>query len=162
MAARCTVCSHPDRERIDMALAADQLTCRGAAERWRLDKSAVSRHRARHLPLRLLRAAEAEEIAAAGRILSQIDETAKLATALIVRGMRTKTFDGRLAVAAMGRRLDALTLLAKVSGLMQPDVSVLILQHSPAWLELRDALVEAIKPFPEASRAVLRVLERAA
>jgi hypothetical protein len=56
---KCTVCSHPDRERIDAAIVAGVDSFNALASRFELDDSAIQRHSVTHLPVRLVRNAEA-------------------------------------------------------------------------------------------------------
>lgn len=160
MAQVCAVCKHPARSAIDLALATDDMTVRGAAFRWQLDRSAVWRHRARHLPLSLSKAAEAAGIASAARILDELEKIRRLAAALAAQALSGQ--DRRLALQALDRQLAALGLLARVAGVTGPEVSVQLIQQAPAWQELKGRLVAALEAFPDARRAVLAALEAAA
>jgi hypothetical protein len=58
VAQRCTVCDHPQRHEIDAELVADRTSYRAIARHHGLDRDAVRRHQANHLPLALVRAEE--------------------------------------------------------------------------------------------------------
>lgn len=159
MAIACSVCAHPGREEIDLSLAADRVTVRGCAARWRLDKSAVWRHRARHLPLRLAKATEAAEVASANRLLMEMDEAQRAAKDLTARAAKAQ--DLRVALAGIKTNLDALALLSKVAGLIQTDLSIsLAIVSNPDWVALRDDLIRTLARHPAAHREVIAVLER--
>jgi len=55
MARTCTICQHPDRSAIDLALLAGK-SCRVIAGQWSVSKSAVIRHQSDHLPAKLAKA----------------------------------------------------------------------------------------------------------
>jgi len=74
MARACSVCEHPDRRAIDRALVLGTDSIRDIAGQYRISRSALSRHKAAHIP-RLVQAAQAAEgaqAATSGREL--IDE----------------------------------------------------------------------------------------
>lgn len=48
----CTVCTHPDRAAIDLALTAGRDSFRGIARQYRVSPDAVERHRTKHVPAR--------------------------------------------------------------------------------------------------------------
>jgi len=65
MPRRCTECDHLDSHSIDETLATGA-QYRSVARSYGLSESAVYRHKAEHLPARLLKAREIEEAARAG------------------------------------------------------------------------------------------------
>jgi hypothetical protein len=69
--------------------------------------------------------------------------------------------DLRAAASLDGRILDSLNFTAKLLGELsthsQTTINQLIV--SPQYLELRSALIRALQPFPEARRAVAKVLK---
>jgi hypothetical protein len=52
---RCTVCNHPDRDRIDALLTAGQRTYASLQSEFQIDDSVLQQHAAKHLPARLLK-----------------------------------------------------------------------------------------------------------
>ena len=74
---KCTVCTHPDREAIEKAIVGGNETIRDIARRHGLDKSAVARHKAKHLAAAVARgkelAVEAHE-RLVGRIAARVAE----------------------------------------------------------------------------------------
>lgn len=71
MPRKCSVCSHPERDKLDQALMVGE-TLRDIARRWSVSKDALARHKADHLPAVLVKAQEAQEAARADDLLSQV------------------------------------------------------------------------------------------
>ena len=61
MPRRCSVCEHDDLAEINSALASNE-PLRTISDRWSVSKTALIRHRNRHLPVSELKAKEAEEV----------------------------------------------------------------------------------------------------
>jgi len=61
MARPCTICQHPDRKAIDRAVLAGEPNRRIASRFDALTEAAIRRHRADHLPTRMVKNAEARE-----------------------------------------------------------------------------------------------------
>ncbi len=152
----CTVCSHPDRAEIETALVASETSFRDIARRFSVSKDAVTRHRAEHLPEKLAKAAEADELADADQLKAEL-ETVK-ADVHRLKGKAEKEGDYRTALTGCDRALKALELQAKLLQLIG-DASQVNLYLSPEWLELRAVVVGALEPHPAARESVLRALE---
>lgn len=69
----CGVCSHRDREAIDRALVEGESAPKIAARYRKFSDDAVRRHAEKHLPARLVLAADARESADAGRVIAQLE-----------------------------------------------------------------------------------------
>src|SRR5918999_5791955 len=67
----CNVCTHPEREAIDEALVGGVAFPALVAE-YRVSKDSLSRHKANHLPAKLVMAQAAEEVAQADTLLDQV------------------------------------------------------------------------------------------
>ncbi len=52
MARTCTVCTHPDRSAIDLALV-NGVSAHAVAAKYRVSEDAITRHRGNHLPATL-------------------------------------------------------------------------------------------------------------
>lgn len=65
------MCIHSSRQKIDAALVAND-SYRDIAGRFNLSRTALLRHKADHIPLRLLRAREARELADADGIMAEL------------------------------------------------------------------------------------------
>jgi hypothetical protein len=68
----CTICSHPERNEIDKALVAAEEPLRTIADRWTVSKTALIRHKAEHLPQRLVAAKSAVEKANGLEVMDEL------------------------------------------------------------------------------------------
>ena len=71
MPRRCTVCTHPERERIEKDLVTGG-SIRNIAKRFGLSPASVHRHKADHLPASLIEANKAGDVARADCVLEEI------------------------------------------------------------------------------------------
>jgi hypothetical protein len=169
MAAKCSVCVHSNRAEIELALAR-RLGLKTLAKRYGLSPPALSRHTKNHMPPQLKKT-----LAATARRPSELDldnlrkdeSEGLLQTALNLRARMYSQLDqaeeqGDLRAAASldDRILDSLTFTAKLLGDLSTHSQTTINQLvvSPQYLELRSALIRALQPFPDARKAVSRVL----
>ena len=155
MPRKCTVCTHGARAEIERALVAGE-TFRNIAERFGTSVAALHRHKADHLPVKLAKAQEAQEVAQADDLLSQVRDLQIRALAILDKAEEAGEL--RTALSAIREARGNLELLAKLLGELddRPQVNVLV---SPEWLELRAVIVGALEPHREARGAVLRALE---
>jgi hypothetical protein len=73
MPRQCTVCAHPERGKIDAALVRGVSPYDLEATYSDLKRKAIERHGANHLPGKLLKAQEVDEIADADRLKAELD-----------------------------------------------------------------------------------------
>ncbi len=153
----CTLCEHPKREEIDRAVVGKTSNL-SVSSVFGVSESAVRRHKANHLPARLAKAHEAEEVSRADDLLRQVRILQSKTLSILLRAEGAG--DLRTALSAVREARGNVELLAKLSGELdeRPVVNVLV---SPQWLELRTILVTALEPHPEALGAVLGALEAA-
>ena len=151
----CTICEHPDREAIDRALVGDSSNL-SVSSLFGVSESAVRRHKANHLPAKLVMAQAAEEVAQADDLLQQVRDLQDRALAIL--GKAEAAGDLRTALGAIREARGNLELLAKLLGELD-ERPVVNLNVSPEWLELRAVIVVALEPHPAAHGAVLRALE---
>jgi hypothetical protein len=152
----CTICTHPELEAINRALV-EGTPNRRIASQHDVTERAVRNHKAGHLPAVLVKAQEAEEVADADDLLSQVRDLQQRALGILDKAEEA----GELGVAlrAIREARGNLELLAKLLGeLDERPVNVLI---SPEWLELRTMIVAALAPHQEARSAVLAAIEGA-
>ena len=151
----CTVCEPPSREAIDRALVGDTSN-RSLASLYDVSEAAVRRHKANHLPAKLVMAEQAAEIAEADNLLSQVRDLQSRTLAILEAAEASKQH--RTALSAIREARSNLELLAKLLGELddRPTVNILV---SPEWLELRAVIVGALEPYSEARGAVLRAIE---
>jgi hypothetical protein len=152
----CTVCNHPDREEIDRALVAGESSAELAGRYRTIGECALRRHKANHLPAKLVMAHAAKEVAQADSLLDQVRDLQSRTLAILEAAEETRQH--RTALSAIREARSNLELLAKLIGELdeRPTVNVLV---SPQWLELRAVIVAALEPHPEALRAVVSALE---
>lgn len=152
----CTICTHPKREEIDRSLVAGESTAKISGRYRTIDERALRRHRANHLPAKLVMAEKAEEVAQADDLLDQVRDLQERALAILDKAEETGEL--RTALSAIREARSNLELLAKLLGELdeRPQVNILI---SPEWLELRTVIVGALEPYSEARGAVLRALD---
>src|SRR5215218_7941439 len=151
----CTVCEHADREAIDRALVGDSSNL-SVSSLFGVSESAVRRHKANHLPAKLVMAQAAEEVAQADDLLGQVQDLQARTLAILEAAEGSR--EHRTALAAIREARSNLELLAKLLGELdeRPVVNLLI---SPEWLELRAVIITALEPHPQALRAVVGALE---
>ncbi len=155
MPRRCAVCTHPDKEAIDEALVGDAALSALAAI-YRVSDDSLSRHKAKHLPAKLVMAQAAEEVAQADDLLSQVQDLQSRTLAILEAAEGTEQH--RTALSAIREARSNLELLAKLLGELD-ERPVVNLNVSPEWLELRAVIVGALEPHPEARGAVVRAIE---
>jgi hypothetical protein len=151
----CTICEHPDREAIDRSLVGDSSNL-SVSSLFGVSESAVRRHKANHLPAKLVMAQAAEEVAQADDLLQQVRDLQGRVLAIL--GKAEAAGDLRTALGAIREARGNLELLAKLLGELD-ERPVVNLDVSPEWLELRAVIVAALEPYSDARGAVLRALD---
>jgi len=153
----CTICTHPERAVIDAAIVRGETGIRDIAGRFGISKSALDRHRKEHLPAHLLKAKDAAAVADADDLLRQAGALRSKAISLLMKAEAAG--DLRAALAGVREARGCIELLARLLGEIRdgPIVNVTI---SPAWIEVRGAVVGALAPFPEARTAVAGALAK--
>jgi hypothetical protein len=150
MARRCTVCIHDDRPAVDQALV-NHRPFRTIADRFGLSKTALIRHHDEHLPETLAKAKAAAETAQADDLLSQVRALRSKSMSLLLAA--EKAGDIRTALAGIREARACLELLAEMMQAIdrRPTLNLTL---APEWLTTRSALLEALRPYPEARTAV--------
>jgi len=168
--ARCTVCAHKARHQIEIGLA-NGLSVRAMAARHGLTHHAIRRHAKNHVN----DAMRAAILTAAAPSAVDLDELRKSESEGLLASVRTQRArlqqhvelatsfgDVKAAISAESAITANLTLTAKLLGqlVQHHQVTHASLLVSPDYLRLREALVLALRPFPEAARAVGAALHR--
>jgi hypothetical protein len=150
MPSSCTVCEHPDREAIDEALVGGASN-RSLASLYDVSEAAVRRHKANHLPAKLVMAQAAEEVAQADDLLDQMQDLQ--ARTLAILEAAESTNQHRTALSAIREARSNLELLAKLLGELdeRPVTNILF---SAEWVSVRTAMMEALGSYPQARLAV--------
>jgi uncharacterized protein (DUF1810 family) len=150
----CTICTHPERDAINTALASQE-PHRVVAQRFAASPDAVYRHKVDHLPVSLAKAHAAKEVALADDLLGQVKALRDKAISIL--GKAEAAGDLRTALLGIREARACVELLLEVEGELhrQPVVNVLI---APEWLELRTVILQSLAPFPDARAALARTL----
>ena len=163
---QCTVCQHRERAGIDLALARG-VSVRALVTRYKLGKDALYRHQKNHLPPQLRASLIAgPDLDIDLDKLRETESQSLLANLVALRGRLFSALDvgeehGDVTmVARVASQLHAnLELTGKLLGdLTSGHSSVTNILIAPQYVSLRIELVNALRPFPEAARAVANVL----
>jgi hypothetical protein len=168
-AAICTICHHNARNAIELALV-HRTPLRVIARRYGVSKDALYRHRKLHLTAAMKAALltaskpiDATELAA----LQKSESENMLATLQAQRARLQITSDLAIGYGNFPTQIQAeraitsnLELTSKLLGMLvqRHEVEHVNLLVSPSYLELRHALVAALRRHPEAAADVARVL----
>src|SRR5437016_4808699 len=167
---RCTICNHPARPQIDLAIATG-LSKRAVAERFGVSRDAVWRHAQAHLTAEMRAALATRLLQREGdtrRIL--LEEGAGVTEALkAIRGplfvlflAAIDTGDNKAASALSGRLHENLALVAKLTGeLVHAGTSITTILLSPDFQRLRAELIRVLARYPEAQAEVAAVFRGA-
>jgi hypothetical protein len=180
----CTICSHPEQVEIDKALVAAEEALRTIADRWTVSKTALIRHKAEHLPLRLKAAKAAAETAdglevmdelrrcfervnllfdACDRWLRDADDPTRYDIGPRAEELRVTYEEQRPGERTLKKKATLAELLAEVNGSDRSPLRTVTMVDerpqvnilvSPEWIAVRAALLEALTPHPEARAAV--------
>jgi hypothetical protein len=167
---RCTICNHPERPRIDLAVASGS-SMRAIALRFKVSPDAVWRHGQAHLSPEIRGALVTRLLQREGdtrRIL--LEEGAGVAEGLkAIRGPLFTLFlaatdcgDGKAAAALSGRLHENLALVAKLTGELAPHagISITNILLSPDFLRMRGELMRVLARYPEAQEEVAATFRR--
>src|SRR5262249_29573788 len=168
---RCTICNHPARPQIDLAIATG-LSKRAVAERFQVSRDAVWRHAQAHLTAEMRAALATKLLQRDGdtrRIL--LEEGTGVTEALkAIRGplfglflAAVDTGDNKAAAALAGRLHENLALVAKLTGELVPHAAASItnILLSPDFQRLRAELIRVLARYPEAQEQVAAVFRQA-
>lgn len=165
---QCLTCKHRERAAIDLALARG-VSVRALARRYGLSRDSLYRHVNSHLPPQLraslivgpdldidldkLRETESQSLLAnlvnlRGRLFSSLD-------------VAEECRDGTMLARIAGQLHNNLEITGKLLGsLSSGHTSVTNVLIQPQYVSMRVELVNALRPFPEAARAVAAVLHQ--
>lgn len=167
---KCAVCCHAQRPAVDLAIASG-LSKRAIGEKYGLHPDAVWRHGQNHLSPEVKAALALKLVRKEGDVRAVLlEEGAGAVEAL--RAIRAPLFgrfltavdvgDDRAAAALAGRLHEGLSLSARLTGELMPAAGTTIqnIVISQDYIRLRTDLLNALRPFPEAARAVAEVFRR--
>lgn len=160
----CTICSHPKRAQLEIGLT-HHVPMRALAIRFDCSEDALARHRRNHLtPTTMAAILAAQKPSEVDLEALQRGEAEGLLAQLVTQRGRLQQHsdlalelgNGTVAIAAERAITSNLELVAKLLGSIvqrheTTHTSILI---SADYLQLRQSIVAALKPYPEAARAV--------
>jgi hypothetical protein len=164
----CKVCIHPQRHLIELGLI-HKVPVRVLARKFELTKDAVFRHRRLHLTPQMIAAiATAAHPTEVDLDQLQRTESEGLLGSLVGQRARLQLLSemaleaGEITSATSVERAitSSLELTSKLLGMIihRHDVRSTSILISADYLELRARIVQALKPYPEAAKAVGRAL----
>jgi hypothetical protein len=164
MGKACTICRHNRRHQIEIALA-HRVPLRVIAARFAVSLDAVGRHRRNHLsPAMVAAILAAQKPSEVDLEQLQRSEAEGLLSQLVAQRARLQQHaDMALELGDVGRAIASeraitsnLELVAKLLGqlVQHHEVTRTSILISADYLQLRHAIVSALRPFPDAARAV--------
>lgn len=146
----CTVCSHPERRKIDKRIA-EGATNREIAGQYDLTDSSVDRHKA-HIADKVARYAEKAEADTSRTVLQQVSELVAITRSILddVQGD-----DKRTALQAIRELRGNIELLGKLTGELQSGASVQVTSNTlNVWDSKLPGIARVLQDFPDALEAV--------
>jgi hypothetical protein len=172
---RCTVCSHPERTRIDLLLAGGA-SQRSLSRKFRLSHYAIGRHWAGHVSDErkaslVLGPVERQELAArlSEESTSVIDHLRAVRSGLYTLfAAALEAGDGGTGALLAGRLHENLNSMARLTGQLASSPLVQInnntqnnfLSADPAFAAFQARLIAVLREFPDARNAVIAEFER--
>ncbi len=154
MARKCTVCEHEKVEEINRLLL-EGVSLRNIAKQYFVSAASLHRHKEGHLPAKLVKAQEAQEIAKANNLLDPV--VGLRDKALSILATAEQAGDLKTALQGIKEARACLELLARLQGELQERTTVNVLVN-PQWITLRTVILKALDGYPEARQAVARAL----
>lgn len=122
----CTVCEHPERAEIDRALVGGASN-RSLASLYDLSEAAMRRHKANHLPAKLVMAHEAQEVAEADDLLADVRSLQARTLSILEAAEASRQLS--TALRAIKEARSNVELLAKLLGELQENQIALAQQN---------------------------------
>jgi DNA-binding transcriptional ArsR family regulator len=155
----CSVCQRPEAAEIAAALMSGD-SVRAVAERFGLSKSAVHRHLGSCLAAQVAEARREGKRVSAAELVTRLQEvTAE--TRELLEAAKEKG-DLPAALRAIARLEHQLRLEGEFAGELQTAGATVVVFHletHPEWPPLRSAIVDSLRSFPEARRAVVLAID---
>ncbi len=162
MARKCSVCQHPEVDKINRCIASGE-SHRSIARRFGFSSSTVDRHVNNCLSKQLLAAEEAKvqagEATHGERLLQRAEAYEGKAWHLMKKA--EKDGDIRAAIAALRETRECMKTLAQLLGELKTGDTYNIVQ-SPVFIQIKVMMMQELAPYPEAARALQQGLERIA
>ena len=149
---RCKVCNHENRNDIETALLAG-VPQREVATRYGLTPASVSRHKRNHMAMVIREHAELT----AQNLMAYVAALQRQAQAL--KDKAEASGDYKVALSGIRELVRIVDLMARLSGNLddRPQINIAV---NPQWIEIRDVILDALAPYPEAQARVVEALSR--
>jgi hypothetical protein len=152
----CTVCTGKKRDEVNAGIRAGTPLGRIAADTG-VPETTLRRHSETCVPKTVALAAAAvgigDLVSGAGIAAEAVGLYGQV-TEILAEARGAK--DLQTALNGIGRALDCLTLVGKLTGRLRPETQVNVLHASPDWLAMRERIADALEPYPDALDAVRR------
>lgn len=155
MPRKCSVCEHSRSEEITLELLGNA-PLRSVAKKYSLSVSALQRHK-QHIARQML-LPESAEITEPLSVMERVKELDARADCLYNEAMRNN--DHLNAVRALKELREITALYAKLTGELNAQAQV-VHQHlhiTPEWISLRQTMLAALAPYPEARAALIEAI----
>jgi hypothetical protein len=156
MARPCSVCIHPEVEKINQLLLQNKETYVSLGTIFSLSPAMLRRHHKKHLTSQMLRSARVGEVVNSNVLLDQVQELQRRAIKILDKA--EKQGDLRGGTMAIREATRTLTLQARLLGELVAQAQVNVLVVTPEWHAARARILQALQPYPEAKRAVLAAI----
>jgi hypothetical protein len=155
MPQECTICRHPKRKAIDLALVRHAASFRVMAGQFDVAPTTLQRHEA-HVSQALIKQHAEKQEKAARSSYDYFTNGIREAEDLLREGKEESL---QLAISALGELRQWVTQWAKLVGDIKEGATVNVLVASPEWVEMKGKIVAALLPYPEAAAAVSEAIE---
>lgn len=154
MARPCTICTGGKRAEVDSALSSGVpiLTIAGNTGH---PRTTIKNHADKCVPKSVALAVGAAglgDLLSGAGIAGEVVSLYGQASEILAETRKAK--DLPTALAGIGKALDCLSLLGKLTGKLRPETQVNVLVTSPDWLAMRERIADALEPYPLALEAV--------
>jgi hypothetical protein len=150
----CSICSHEHRDAMEDAFIVGQAKRRIASQHG-VTERAVRYHMREHLPALLALARDAERAARADSLLDRMEALQSQTLAIL-----DAPEDQRTALAAIAQARRNLELIGEVTRELD-RAGTINLELTVEWQEVKNLIVTALAPYPQARAAVFSALEEA-
>jgi hypothetical protein len=158
IANRCHVCRGPHEHEVNLALLSGE-PVRSIGERFSYSKSSLLRHFHKCIPQSVIMARQSKKVSEAEFVAAELCKMVRNAKRIMA--LAEKAGDARTSLMAIRELRGLYEVLSRPVAQSNPAAQVNILV-APELLALREEILKAIEPFPEARAAVSRALTAAA
>ena len=152
----CKICTHANHSEINDLLMRGEESLSALAKRFGVSGDSLSRHRANHLVKAVVSFPEPQDAKRNGDLVEQVQDLQRKTLEILKQAEQVGNQRTILLAVEQSRR--NLELQAKLLGELKSGKTVNILVL-PEWLELKDKLMRALQPYPDAMQSVYEAVE---